>query len=55
MMELAAGEYPSDGKTLAWIYSHGEVINRDDREESVNLTVRLHPRDANRLNSGELN
>ena len=45
----------SDGKTLAWIYAHGEVISRNDRKESVNLTVRLHPRDANRLNGGVLN
>ncbi|MBN07415.1 MAG: GTPase HflX [Rhodospirillaceae bacterium] len=44
----------SDGKTLAWIYAHGEVISRNDRKESVNLTVRLHPRDANRLNGGVL-
>ena len=36
----------SDGKTLAWVYAHGEIINRNDREESVNLTVRLHPRDT---------
>ena len=43
------------GKTLAWIYAHGEVISRNDRKESVNLTVRLHPRDANRLNGGVLN
>ncbi|MDG2033128.1 MAG: GTPase HflX [Rhodospirillales bacterium] len=45
----------SDGKTLAWIYERGEIIDRNDGEESVNLTVRLHPRDAARLNDGLLN
>ena len=45
----------SDGKTLAWIYERGEIIDRSDGEESVNLKVRLHPRDAARLNDGLLN
>ena len=45
----------SDGKTLAWIYEHGEIIDRSNSEESVHLTVRLHPRDAARLEGGLLN
>ena len=45
----------SDGKTLAWIYERGEIIDRIDGEESVNLTIRLHPRDAGRLDDGLIN
>jgi len=42
----------SEGKTLAWLYDRGEIVERTDGEESVNITVRLHPRDAARLESG---
>ncbi len=43
----------SEGKTLAWLYDRGEIVERTDGEESVNITVRLHPRDAARLESGQ--
>lgn len=39
----------TDGATLSWLYKHGEVVNRTDGEESVQLTVRLDPSDAARL------
>ena len=39
----------ADGKTLSWLYKKGEVISRTDGENSVELTVRLDPSDADRL------
>ena len=45
----------TDSKTLAWIYKRGQVIKRRDGNESVDLTIKLHPSDVarleNRLNS----
>jgi GTP-binding protein HflX len=35
-----------DGSRLAWLYRHGEVLERVDGEDSIQLTVRLSP--ANR-------
>ena len=31
----------SDGKTLAWIYRHGEVLGRRDDNDAAHLSVRL--------------
>jgi GTP-binding protein HflX len=39
----------SDGKTLAWIYEHGEVLGRRDDEEAAHLSVRLSEADLSRL------
>ncbi len=39
----------SDGATLSWIYQHGEVLDRQDSDENVELRVRLDPADAARL------
>jgi GTPase len=39
----------SDGKTLAWIYSRGEVIGRRDDGEAAHLSVRLSDADLGRL------
>jgi GTP-binding protein HflX len=39
----------SDGKTLAWIYRHGEVLGRRDDDEAAHLSVRLSPADIARL------
>ena len=38
-----------DGKTLAWLYERGQVIKRHDGDECVELTVKLNPIDASRL------
>jgi GTP-binding protein HflX len=53
---LAAGmetvEYavpPADGARIAWLYQHGEVISRQDGEDSIQLTVRLAPADRARF------
>ncbi|TMJ60700.1 MAG: GTPase HflX [Alphaproteobacteria bacterium] len=39
----------SDGRTLAWIYAHGEVIGRRDDGEAAHLSVRLSEADLGRL------
>jgi GTP-binding protein HflX len=39
----------SDGKTLAWIYAHGEVLGRRDDAEAAHLSVRLSEADIGRL------
>nr|WP_255575070.1 GTPase HflX [Caldovatus aquaticus] len=53
---LAAGleiaEYaipPADGARLAWLYQHGEVLRREDAEDAIRVTVRLHPSDRARF------
>ena len=40
-----------DGAALAWLYAHGEVVERVDGEESVSVTVRLLPADRARFES----
>ncbi|MGD9615790.1 MAG: GTPase HflX [Alphaproteobacteria bacterium] len=39
----------SDGKTLAWIYEHGEVLGRRDDAEAAHLSVRISEADLGRL------
>ena len=39
-----------DGARLAWLYQHGEVIERTEREDSVHVQVRLTPKDRDRFN-----
>jgi GTP-binding protein HflX len=38
-----------DGATLAWLYRHGEVLDRLDGDETTRLRVRLTPEDMSRL------
>ncbi|MXV36662.1 MULTISPECIES: GTPase HflX [unclassified Saccharibacter] len=33
----------TDGAAMAWLYDHGEVIERADSDEAITLTVRLTP------------
>ena len=40
---------PSEGASLAWLYDHGEVMERHDEEEAIRLKVRLLPADAARF------
>ncbi len=35
-----------DGAAQAWLYSHGEVLERVDTEENTEITVRLAPEDV---------
>lgn len=39
----------ADGASLAWLYRHGEVVERHDDEEAAHLTVRLDAADAARF------
>jgi GTPase len=39
----------SDGKTLAWIYQHGEVLGRRDDGDAAHLSVRISEADLGRL------
>ena len=49
-METAGYDIPpSDGARLAWLYAHGDVIGRQDKDESIHLTVRLLPADRARF------
>ena len=42
-----------DGKSMAWVYAHGEVIERSDDEKSACLKVRMSPADAARFKRRE--
>jgi GTP-binding protein HflX len=49
-MELADYDIPSaDGARLAWLYQHGEVVDRQDEDAGVHVTVRLLPADRARF------
>jgi GTP-binding protein HflX len=39
----------ADGRTLAWLYRHGEVLSRRDDDEAAHLSVKLSQADAARL------
>jgi GTPase len=41
----------SDGAAIAWLYRHGEVVERDDDEHHAHLTVRLSEADLGRFQS----
>ena len=36
---------PADGARLAWLYQHGEVVERRDSDAAVQVKVRLLPAD----------
>lgn len=39
-----------DGKTMAWLYAHGDVIEREDFDDGrVRLVVKISPADASRF------
>ena len=40
---------PADGARLAWLYEHGEVLDRADGDDAIHLTVRLLPADRARF------
>ncbi len=49
-MEVADYEIrPEDGARLAWLYQHGEVVNRRDEDAGIHVTVRLSPADRVRF------
>ncbi len=49
-MELTDYDIPSqDGARLAWLYQHGEVVDRRDADTAVHVKVRLLPADRARF------
>jgi GTP-binding protein HflX len=49
-MEVASYVLPSsDGARLAWLYQHGEVLERADSDEGLRLRVRMLPADRARF------
>jgi GTP-binding protein HflX len=44
---------PQDGARLAWLYEHGEVVERHDADAAVHVTVRLLPADRARFEQHE--
>lgn len=49
-MEMMRYALPaSEGATLAWLYRHGEVLAREDRDDRVEIAVRLRPEDRARF------
>ncbi|HEX5326697.1 MAG TPA: GTPase HflX [Acetobacteraceae bacterium] len=53
-MELADYDLPpEDGARLAWLYQHGEVVERHDADRGIHVTVRLLPADRARFEHRE--
>jgi GTP-binding protein HflX len=53
-MEVADYDIPpQDGARMAWLYQHGEVIERQDDEAAVHMKVRLLPADRARFERQE--
>jgi GTP-binding protein HflX len=42
---------PTEGAALAWLYAHGEVLDRRDGAEAIHLAVRLSADDRTRFES----
>jgi GTP-binding protein HflX len=40
---------PEDGAGIAWLYEHGEVLERRDMDDAIHLAVRLAPADLARF------
>ena len=40
---------PDDGARIAWLYQHGEVLERSDCDDAIHLRVRLLPADRARF------
>ena len=49
MDEIDVAVPVADGRAIAWLYSHGEVLDRSDGEDAVQLRVRLAPADKARF------
>ncbi len=53
-MEIADYDIPShDGARVAWLYQHGEVVERYDDDAAVHMKVRLLPADRARFERRE--
>lgn len=49
METLEVSISPADGKTLSWLYAHGDVVARQDEDDAIHLTVKLEPANARRF------
>lgn len=47
MMSVVMGY--EDGASIAWVYEHGNVVERHDDPDGVHIRVRMAPHDAERL------
>jgi len=47
MMSVVMGY--EDGASIAWVYEHGNVVERHDDPDGVHIRVRMAPHDADRL------
>jgi GTP-binding protein HflX len=53
-MEVADYDIPpQDGARMAWLYQHGEVVERHDNDAAVHMKVRLLPADRARFERRE--
>lgn len=51
--ELQVAVPVADGKTLAWLYQKGQVVERREGEQETEIKVLLDPADADRLAANE--
>jgi GTP-binding protein HflX len=49
LVTLEAAIAPADGARVAWLYAHGEVLERQDAEDAIRLKVRLSAADKARF------
>lgn len=40
---------PSDGEALAWLYNRANILNRNDKEDEITLTLDIDPADRGRF------
>jgi hypothetical protein len=52
-LDLLRAHLKQDGPRLAWLYQHGEVLDRHDADAGVHVTVRLLPADRARFERQE--
>jgi GTP-binding protein HflX len=54
-MDLADYDIPAqDGASMAWLYEHGEVVERRDDDDAVHMKVRLLPADRARFEAARV-
>ncbi len=41
----------TDGKAIAWLHEHGQVVARNDDEEFANITISMDPADIDRFSN----
>jgi GTP-binding protein HflX len=41
----------ANGAAVAWLYQHGQVVDREDRDSEIHMKVRMTPVDAERFDA----